>query len=76
MTKRLRFAVVGSAIAGMLLVASYQAWQRRPGALREHDWGNVRGDGVLNAVRRVDELDTERGRSATTRAPAPATPGR
>ena len=62
MSNRLRFAVVGSAFAGMLLVASYQAWQRRPGALREHYWGNVRGDGVLNAVRSVDEFDTERGR--------------
>jgi hypothetical protein len=46
----------------MLLAAFYQGWQRRPSVLREADWGNVRGDGVLNAVRRVDDFDSERGR--------------
>lgn len=58
----LRRAIVVSAIAGMMLGAFYHAWQRRPAAIREHDWGNVRGDGVLNAVRRVGDFDSERGR--------------
>jgi hypothetical protein len=58
----LRRAIVVSSIAGMLLAAFYQGWQRRPSAIREHDWGDVRGDGVLNGVRRVDDFDRERGR--------------
>lgn len=62
MSTGLRRAIVASSIAGMLLAAFYQAWQRRPSLIRDHDWGNVRGDGVLNAVRRVDDFDSERGR--------------
>jgi hypothetical protein len=58
----LRRAIVVIAVAAMLLGALHHAWQRRPSAIREHDWGNVRGDGVLNAVRRVADFDSKRGR--------------
>lgn len=39
-SKRHRFAVLAGVVAGTLLVAAYQAWQRRPSAIRNfHEWG-------------------------------------
>lgn len=61
MSKRLRLAVAASAIAGILLVASLEIWRGRSGTLREHVWTNTRGDGVLNAISRIDAFDAASG---------------
>ncbi len=62
-SKRHLLAVLAGVVAGTLLVASYQAWQRRPSVLHDfYGWGRVSGSGVLNGVRRIDEFDHESGR--------------
>jgi hypothetical protein len=61
MSTRLGIALFSGVVASTLVVSGYQAWQRRPSFLHEHEWG-VRGDGVANAVQRVDEFEDERGR--------------
>jgi hypothetical protein len=63
MGKRFRIAIVVGVVVGLLGGAFYQAWQRRPSAVHEFEWGrNLSGGGVLNVVTRVDAFDAERGR--------------
>ena len=80
MGKRLRIAIVCGVVIGTLAGALYRAWQR-PFAVHQYEWGrNLRGGGVLNAVREI-ALDAEQMRfsyytgarsgDSGPRAPAP-----
>ena len=60
MNKSLLFAVIAAAVVPALIGAVYHAWPDSPPAAPAFDWG-VRGNGVLNAVERIEEFDPERG---------------
>ena len=62
MSQRLRIAIATVAVAAIVGGASYQSWLRRPSVVHEFDWGNVRGNGVLNGIASIGVLDDERGR--------------
>lgn len=62
MDKRLRLAVVGSALLATVAVAFYQLWQRRPSVVREYHWTGMSGSGVANGIESVGAVDGESGR--------------
>jgi hypothetical protein len=61
MNKSLLSAIIAGIVAPALIGFSYEAWQNRPPATPAFDWG-IRGNGVLNAIERLEEFDGERGR--------------
>jgi hypothetical protein len=56
-SKRLRLAILGSVVLGVLIAVSFQARKQQHSALREFDWGTGSGNGVLNAVSLSHEPD-------------------